>query len=129
MTDDLITRAEAVEGACGEEYEFCEYPEIVGELIEEVERLRSASRKRNDIVGEMLQEIIDKDEEIRDLKEWCDRAEESMSGLAIKIGAQREIIDEQDIKISELESKLAPKKYYPPLYDVDEEFPKTPLGD
>jgi len=37
MSDDLIAWAEAIEGACGDEYEFCKYPEMIGELIEAIE--------------------------------------------------------------------------------------------
>ena len=125
MTDDLITRTEAVDGACDADYD-CWYPEIVEELIDEIKRLRSRDKdmaagivamadaaKRYMLMNSKITDEVFG--EADSLIDYCDKLEK--------------IVIVKDARIKELEAKLAPQKYYPPLYDVDEEFPKTPLDD
>lgn len=125
MTDDLITRAEAVDGACDADYN-CKYPEIIEELIEEIKRLRSRDKdiaagivamadaaKRYMLMNSKITDEVFG--EADSLIGYCDKLEK--------------IVIAKDARIKELEAKLAPRVRYPPLFRLDEEFPETPLDD
>jgi uncharacterized coiled-coil DUF342 family protein len=110
MSKDILREAERVIDKWSEcEYERCGFPDLVESLVDEVKRLQELSdwqSENNERWRESSEELLD------EINQWKGRYEDIKKELAAK-----------NTELTKY--KKEPKKYYPPLYDIDEEFPSN----